>query len=116
MSRLARSVRADHRCARSSGTRRQDAGGIAGNGRAVGVTGASTGIGRKITEHLAVGRIIRLRRRIASRPISTRSVHIKIVQAVKLDVTRQDDIDAADRRTITKRRSRALRESSTTPV
>src|SRR4249920_2458395 len=61
---------------------------------AVLVTGASTGIGRKITEHLA-GRgyfvYAGARKQADLDALGT----IKNVRAVKLDVTKQEDIDAA---------------------
>ena len=62
--------------------------------KAVLVTGASTGIGRKITEHLAAkGHFIYAG---ARKPADLDALNaIKNVQAVKLDVTRQEDIDAA---------------------
>ena len=62
--------------------------------KAVLVTGASTGIGRKITEHLA-GRgyfVYAGARKQADLDVLGA---IKNVRAVKLDVTRQEDIDAA---------------------
>jgi NAD(P)-dependent dehydrogenase (short-subunit alcohol dehydrogenase family) len=61
--------------------------------KAVLVTGASTGIGRKITEHLAArGYFVYAG---ARKPADLDALSaIKNVQAVKLDVTRQDDIDA----------------------
>jgi NAD(P)-dependent dehydrogenase (short-subunit alcohol dehydrogenase family) len=61
---------------------------------AVLVTGASTGIGRKITEHLAAkGYFVYAG---ARKPADLEALGaIKNVQAVKLDVTKQDDIDAA---------------------
>ena len=62
--------------------------------KAVLVTGASTGIGRKITEHLAAqGYFVYAgaRKQTDLDALST----IKNVQSIKLDVTRQDDIDAA---------------------
>jgi len=62
--------------------------------KAVLVTGASTGIGRKITEHLA-GRgyfvYAGARKQADLDALDT----IKNVRAVKLDVTKQEDIDAA---------------------
>ena len=62
--------------------------------RAVLVTGASTGIGRKITEHLAAkGYFVYAGARKQADLDALNA--IKNVQAVKLDVTRQDDIDAA---------------------
>ena len=62
--------------------------------KAVLVTGASTGIGRKITEHLAAkGYFVYAgaRKQADLDALST----LKNVQAVKLDVTKQEDIDAA---------------------
>jgi NAD(P)-dependent dehydrogenase (short-subunit alcohol dehydrogenase family) len=62
--------------------------------KAVLVTGASTGIGRKITEHLA-GRGYFVYAG-ARKPADLDALGaIKNVRAVKLDVTRQEDIDAA---------------------
>jgi len=62
--------------------------------RAVLVTGASTGIGRKITEHLA-GRGYFVYAG-ARKPADLEALgKIRNVQAVRLDVTRQEDIDAA---------------------
>jgi NAD(P)-dependent dehydrogenase (short-subunit alcohol dehydrogenase family) len=62
--------------------------------QAVLVTGASTGIGRNITEHLAArGYFVYAG---ARKPEDLKSLGaIKNVQPVKLDVTRQEDIDAA---------------------
>ena len=62
--------------------------------KAVLVTGASTGIGRNITEHLAAkGYFVYAG---ARKPADLEALNaIKNVQAVKLDVTRQEDIDAA---------------------
>ena len=58
------------------------------------VTGASTGIGRKITEHLAAkGYFVYAGARKQADLDALNA--IKNVQAVKLDVTRQEDIDAA---------------------
>lgn len=62
--------------------------------RAVLVTGASTGIGRKITEHLAAkGYLVYAgaRKQADLDALAT----LKNVQPLKLDVTRQEDIDAA---------------------
>src|SRR6188472_2164751 len=62
--------------------------------KAVLVTGASTGIGRNITEHLAAGGYIvyaGARKQADLDALGT----IKNVKAVKLDVTKQEDIDAA---------------------
>src|SRR5436190_7679012 len=62
--------------------------------RAVLVTGASTGIGRKVTEHLA-GRGYFVYAG-ARKPADLDALGaIKNVRAVKLDVTKQEDIDAA---------------------
>jgi NAD(P)-dependent dehydrogenase (short-subunit alcohol dehydrogenase family) len=62
--------------------------------KAVLVTGASTGIGRKITEHLAAsGHFVYAGARKQSDLDALNA--IKNVQAIKLDVTRQEDIDAA---------------------
>ena len=62
--------------------------------KAVLVTGASTGIGRAITEHLAArGHFVYAG---ARKPADLDALNeIANVQAVKLDVTRQADIDAA---------------------
>jgi NAD(P)-dependent dehydrogenase (short-subunit alcohol dehydrogenase family) len=62
--------------------------------KAVLVTGASTGIGRKITEHLAAKGYFVYAGARKQADLDALSA-IKNVQAVKLDVTRQDDIDAA---------------------
>jgi NAD(P)-dependent dehydrogenase (short-subunit alcohol dehydrogenase family) len=62
--------------------------------RAVLVTGASTGIGRKITEHLAgKGHFVYAGARKQADLDALGA--IRNVQAIKLDVTRQADIDAA---------------------
>jgi NAD(P)-dependent dehydrogenase (short-subunit alcohol dehydrogenase family) len=62
--------------------------------RAVLVTGASTGIGRKITEHLAArGHFVYAGARKQADLDALGA--IKNVQAIKLDVTQQADIDAA---------------------
>jgi NAD(P)-dependent dehydrogenase (short-subunit alcohol dehydrogenase family) len=62
--------------------------------KAVLVTGASTGIGRKITEHLAAkGHFVYAGARKQADLDALNA--IKNVQAIKLDVTRQEDIDAA---------------------
>jgi NAD(P)-dependent dehydrogenase (short-subunit alcohol dehydrogenase family) len=62
--------------------------------KAVLVTGASTGIGRKITEHLAAkGYFVYAGARKQADLDALNA--IKNVQAVKLDVTKQEDIDAA---------------------
>jgi NAD(P)-dependent dehydrogenase (short-subunit alcohol dehydrogenase family) len=62
--------------------------------KAVLVTGASTGIGRKITEHLAAkGYFVYAGARKQTDLDSLGT--LENVQAIKLDVTRQDDIDAA---------------------
>src|SRR5688572_10563751 len=62
--------------------------------KAVLVTGASTGIGRKITEHLAnKGHFVYAGARKAEDLESLGK--IKNVQPVKLDVTKPDDIKAA---------------------
>jgi NAD(P)-dependent dehydrogenase (short-subunit alcohol dehydrogenase family) len=66
----------------------------AATAKAVLVTGASTGIGRKITEHLAAkGYFVYAgaRRQADLDALGA----IKNVRAVKLDVTKQEDIDAA---------------------
>ena len=61
---------------------------------AVLVTGASTGIGRKLTEHLAgKGYFVYAGARKQADLDALNA--IKNVQAIKLDVTRQEDIDAA---------------------
>jgi len=62
--------------------------------KAVLVTGASTGIGRKITEHLAARGYFVYAGARKQADLDALSA-IKNVQSVKLDVTRQDDIDAA---------------------
>lgn len=62
--------------------------------KAVLVTGASTGIGRKITEHLAAKGYFVYAGARKQADLDALSA-IKNVQAVKLDVTRQEDIDAA---------------------
>jgi NAD(P)-dependent dehydrogenase (short-subunit alcohol dehydrogenase family) len=62
--------------------------------KAVLVTGASTGIGRKITEHLAAKGYFVYAGARKQADLEALSA-IKNVQAIKLDVTRQDDIDAA---------------------
>ena len=62
--------------------------------KAVLVTGASTGIGRKITEHLAAKGYFVYAGARKQADLDALSA-IKNVQALKLDVTRQDDIDAA---------------------
>jgi len=62
--------------------------------RAVLVTGASTGIGRKITEHLA-GRGYFVYAGARKQADLDALGAIKNVRAVKLDVTKQEDIDAA---------------------
>jgi len=62
--------------------------------KAVLVTGASTGIGRNITEHLAAkGYFVYAGARKQADLDALNA--IKNVQAIKLDVTRQEDIDAA---------------------
>jgi NAD(P)-dependent dehydrogenase (short-subunit alcohol dehydrogenase family) len=62
--------------------------------QAVLVTGASTGIGRKITEHLAAkGYFVYAGARKQTDLDSLAT--LENVQPIKLDVTRQDDIDAA---------------------
>ena len=62
--------------------------------KAVLVTGASTGIGRNITEHLAArGYFVYAG---ARKPADLEALAaIKNVQAIKLDVTKQEDVDAA---------------------
>ena len=62
--------------------------------KAVLVTGASTGIGRKVTEHLA-GRGYFVYAGARKQADLDALGAIKNVQAVKLDVTKQEDIDAA---------------------
>lgn len=62
--------------------------------QAVLVTGASTGIGRKITEHLAAKGYFVYAGARKQADLDALGA-IKNVQAVKLDVTKQDDIDAA---------------------
>ena len=66
----------------------------AGNQKAVLVTGASTGIGRKITEHLAAKGYWVYAGARKQTDLDALSA-IKNVQSIKLDVTRQDDIEAA---------------------
>jgi NAD(P)-dependent dehydrogenase (short-subunit alcohol dehydrogenase family) len=58
------------------------------------VTGASTGIGRKITEHLAAKGYFVYAGARKQADLEALGA-IKNVQAVKLDVTKQEDIDAA---------------------
>jgi NAD(P)-dependent dehydrogenase (short-subunit alcohol dehydrogenase family) len=58
------------------------------------VTGASTGIGRKITEHLAARGYFVYAGARKQADLDALGA-IKNVQALKLDVTRQDDIDEA---------------------
>jgi len=61
--------------------------------RAVLVTGASTGIGRKVTERLAADGYFVFAG--ARKPEDLKALAaVKNVQAVRLDVTKQDDIDA----------------------
>ena len=62
--------------------------------QAVLVTGASTGIGRKITEHLAAKGYFVYAGARKQADLEALGA-IKNVQAVKLDVTKQEDIDAA---------------------
>jgi NAD(P)-dependent dehydrogenase (short-subunit alcohol dehydrogenase family) len=62
--------------------------------KAVLVTGASTGIGRKITEHLASRGYFVYAGARKQADLEALGA-IKNVQAVKLDVTKQEDIDAA---------------------
>jgi len=62
--------------------------------KAVLVTGASTGIGRKITEHLAAKGYFVYAGARKQADLDALSA-IKNVQSIKLDVTRPDDIDAA---------------------
>lgn len=62
--------------------------------QAVLVTGASTGIGRKITEHLAAKGYFVYAGARKQADLDALGA-IKNVQAVKLDVTKQEDIDAA---------------------
>ena len=67
----------------------------AGEGaKAVLVTGASTGIGRKITEHLAAKGYFVYAGARKQADLDALGA-IKNVQAVKLDVTKQEDVDAA---------------------
>jgi len=66
----------------------------AGSQKAVLVTGASTGIGRKITEHLAAKGYFVYAGARKQADLDALSA-IKNVQAVRLDVTREDDINAA---------------------
>jgi NAD(P)-dependent dehydrogenase (short-subunit alcohol dehydrogenase family) len=66
----------------------------AATGKAVLVTGASTGIGRKVTEHLA-GRGYFVYAGARKQADLDALGAIKNVRAVKLDVTKQEDIDAA---------------------
>jgi len=66
----------------------------AGAPKAVLVTGASTGIGRKITEHLA-GRGYFVYAGARKQADLDALGAIRNVRALKLDVTRQEDIDAA---------------------
>jgi NAD(P)-dependent dehydrogenase (short-subunit alcohol dehydrogenase family) len=62
--------------------------------KAVLITGASTGIGRNLTEHLAArGYFVYAG---ARKPVDLEALGaIKNVQAIRLDVTKQSDIDAA---------------------
>jgi NAD(P)-dependent dehydrogenase (short-subunit alcohol dehydrogenase family) len=62
--------------------------------KAVLVTGASTGIGRNITEHLAAKGYFVYAGARKQADLDALSA-IKNVQAIKLDVTKQEDIDAA---------------------
>src|SRR6478736_1514324 len=62
--------------------------------KAVLVTGASTGIGRKITEHLAAKGYFVYAGARKQADLDALGA-IKNVRAVKLDVTKQEDIDAA---------------------
>jgi len=62
--------------------------------KAVLVTGASTGIGRNITEHLAAKGYFVYAGARKQADLDALGA-LKNVQAIKLDVTRQDDIDAA---------------------
>jgi NAD(P)-dependent dehydrogenase (short-subunit alcohol dehydrogenase family) len=62
--------------------------------KAVLVTGASTGIGRKITEHLAAKGYFVYAGARKQADLDALSA-IENVQSIKLDVTRQEDIDAA---------------------
>ena len=66
----------------------------AATGKAVLVTGASTGIGRKVTEHLA-GRGYFVYAGARKQADLDALGAIKNVRAVKLDVTKQEEIDAA---------------------
>ena len=62
--------------------------------RGVLVTGASTGIGRKVTERLAADGYFVYAGARKNADLEALS-KIENVQAVRLDVTRQEDIDAA---------------------
>jgi NAD(P)-dependent dehydrogenase (short-subunit alcohol dehydrogenase family) len=78
----------------SAGVSAQDAAAPAPQSRAILVTGASTGIGRRITEHLAgKGYFVYAGARKQADLDALNG--IKNVQALKLDVTKQADIDAA---------------------
>src|SRR6186713_992701 len=66
----------------------------AATGKAVLVTGASTGIGRKVTEHLAAKGYFVYAGARKQADLDALGA-IKNVRAVKLDVTKQEDIDAA---------------------
>jgi len=74
--------------------------GVLGNGvaaepaRAVLVTGASTGIGRNVTEKLAAAGYFVYAGARKDADLSALNA-IKNVQAIRLDVTKQEDIDAA---------------------
>ncbi|HKE13100.1 MAG TPA: SDR family NAD(P)-dependent oxidoreductase, partial [Myxococcota bacterium] len=64
-----------------------------GSHRAILVTGASTGIGRKVTERLAADGYFVFAG--ARKPEDLKELgSLKNVEAVRLDVTRQEDIDA----------------------
>ena len=71
-------------------------GGPAAEGqKAILVTGASTGIGRTITERLAADGVFRLRRARARTPTSRRSTPSRTCRRSAIDVTKPDQIAAA---------------------